>query len=85
MVDAFKAAVSYGRDYDRLVELANFCAGISVSVGMTMEWCNAIQELCYPSASSDDWKELIQDIDVSTGKYRRNSYSLAQNLIQNFD
>ncbi|KAL3119039.1 hypothetical protein niasHT_003822 [Heterodera trifolii] len=65
VIDAFKAAVSCGRNYDRLVELANFCANISANWGLTIEWCNAIQELCYPSASSDNWKELIQDIDVT--------------------
>uniref|UniRef100_A0A914IAX6 Mediator complex subunit Med12 LCEWAV-domain domain-containing protein n=1 Tax=Globodera rostochiensis TaxID=31243 RepID=A0A914IAX6_GLORO len=65
VIDAFKTAVSCDRNYDRLIELANFCANISANWNLTTEWCNAIQELCYPSASSGDWKELIQDIDAT--------------------
>jgi hypothetical protein len=63
--DAFKAACRCGHDYERLVELANFCAHVSCQLRMETEWCNAIQELCCSNVSSNNsnWNEMLLDVD----------------------
>jgi len=65
VVNAFRAANSYGRDYERLVELANFCAHVSTQLGLETEWCSAIQELCCSNVSNNsNWNEMLFEINV---------------------
>nr|CAD2187454.1 unnamed protein product [Meloidogyne enterolobii] len=66
VVNAFRAANSYGRDYERLVELANFCAHVSTQLGLETEWCSAIQELCCSNVSNNsNWNEMLFEINVN--------------------
>lgn len=64
MIKAFEIANSCGRDYKKLVELANFCADVTAHLGLETEWCNAVQELCCSSLTSSNWDQMLLDINV---------------------
>ncbi|KAK6044620.1 hypothetical protein COOONC_17875, partial [Cooperia oncophora] len=66
VINSFIAAKNFGRDHDRLADLAAFCGHISAQIpALADEWVAAIKALCCSSGSQyTGYGELLAHIDV---------------------
>ncbi|CAA90064.1 Mediator of RNA polymerase II transcription subunit 12 [Caenorhabditis elegans] len=67
VVRAFMEARQHGRNFDRINELANYCANITANDPPLSEyWIGAIKGLCFLSLDAPyPFKEMSQQIDIS--------------------
>ncbi|KAI6230125.1 Med12 domain-containing protein [Aphelenchoides fujianensis] len=91
VVNAFRAALEAGRDFEKLAELANICSHKS----MELHWCTIIEEFCFSKADQfmqfleydrEEMKWTVHRQHVSSlllaAKYCFSVHSLINRLIQ---